>query len=142
MTPQPSPQLVTLCLDAVRLAKCTPSPKWHRPALQLAPRGYSCRCGAQAAVILDGEDQAACCSCALDEVSIDELYAVTHESHTAADLLGAALDSFARWAERTYDEMTDREYCGGSCLNCQERAADRQALADAERELREGGIGR
>lgn len=98
-----APNLTVSALVQTALAKCTPAPKWHRPALQLAPRGYSCRCGAQAAVILDGEDQAACCSCARDEVSIDDLYAVTKDSDGAVDVLGAALDGFSRFVADAYD---------------------------------------
>lgn len=121
MTPQPSPQLVTLCLDAVRLAKCLPAPKWRRPRPELCPSGYLCgrhHCGSPALIHDDGDFY--CSSCSLDAFDARDL------PNTEA-FVGAALDSFSRWAERTYDEMTDREYCGGACLNCQERAAGKAA---------------
>lgn len=98
--PRPDTRLSAQLADVLR--KCTPAPH-RRPRLQLAPRGWSCRCGAQAAVILDGEDQAACCSCALDEVSIDELYAVTKGYDENGDALGAALDGFSRFVSDAHD---------------------------------------
>ncbi len=95
--PAPNLQVARLVSDA--LAKCAPRPiKYRRSSLQLAPRGWSCRCGACALVCED--DSAWCADCALPVFGIDELYAVTRGYDEDGDVLGAALDGFARAMER------------------------------------------
>jgi hypothetical protein len=65
--------------------------------------------------VTDGDSGAWCASCGADLYGIDDLYAVTKDTDAAGEVLGGALDDFARGIARA-QELAEYEAAGGKAV--------------------------